>query len=383
MKSEHHSGIRTNLPFILSLLAATGIVVVSLLPRFVGWPSWVLRVVAIVLAAIGPIATQMEKRRAEDAQRLRIQSTADPGTIAAFPNLEAVVSEWITEERAACLESLTGWETRQARFNETKSFTNDAANERGLIIRELLDLEERQRNGEVRSVEEDRSLRQAQEQVAAAIAPLLKSLVPFGATERRSPEQYRDEVDRYLRESSEASMVRAREEFIASGIARIVVQVANPTDRPYESVVVELTFPKDVELFRLKEDRRDRARLPQRPDPFGTPHASEFGHAVLTHLGLNVNPYANLAPVEPSLTVDGSRVKFRQVRVRAKGSTDLHELFVVSRRAEGEEIEITWEATDGAALGRARGTFQLVLSEAPQATALLGAFLSRADENDH
>jgi hypothetical protein len=187
MSSEHPSGFRTNLPFILSITAAIGVVVVSLLPRFAGWQSWGLRVLAIILAGFGPVATQMEKRRAEDAQRFKAEVTVDPGTIAAFPDLEDIISEWTTAERARCLESLTEWETRQARPNEKRSFRPDASSDSGLTRSQQPDLAEQQRNREGLTAEEGQILRLAQDLRATAIAPLLKSLFPLGTTERRAP----------------------------------------------------------------------------------------------------------------------------------------------------------------------------------------------------
>jgi hypothetical protein len=159
--------------------------------------------------------------------------------------------------------------------------------------------------------------------------------------------------------------------------------VTNPTDLPFESVVVELTFPEGIELFGWKERPRHRAVLPQRPVAFGTWVPHNFGSYPFAAIGaLTPRPFGFSAPVEPPLTINGSRIKFRQIQLRPKGTIELHELFVVRHESEESQLQIAWEATDGSALGRASGTVQLTVVNPPEVEELIGTFLKGGADDD-
>ena len=198
--------LHLNAPFILSTLAAAGIVLLSLLPRFSGTAAWVLRVLAIVLATFGPIATQLETRRADEAKRLDVTMAVRQKLLAPFPANDRFLEEWLVHEETACLMSVEHYERPDPEPSHSTGF--DVSQLRGPTFNELLDLEQKEAQGEELTPEQQQALsegRQAMAGINKAMAQAFKgfaSTVNFFVPEDRSPEQYRDEVVAYLDSSA-------------------------------------------------------------------------------------------------------------------------------------------------------------------------------------
>jgi hypothetical protein len=369
--------LRSNIPFALSAAAAAGIVLLSLLPRFSGSTAWVLRAVAIVLATFGPIATQVEKRRADEAKRLDVSLATRQEQITPFPTEHQLIEEWLADEQEACLLSIKRYEQLQAQSSRRKSF--EVGRLRGPTVGEVLDLEKRDALGEQLTPEERDTLSQAQKAFGEVVGKFSATVNLFSRPEGRTPQQYRDEVSAYLDNARAAVWLRLTEEFVAAGLGRIQVELMNGTDRPFESVIVEVGLPLGVEVFTETEPREERETIPPRPREFGERETTNVGCIPrLPELSQLTRRPNWPAPPEPQIRIesrDSVKVTFPGVGLRPFGTTLLPELFVVVRQDPGSTLEIGWEATAANANGRVVGRIVLNVGTPPSPDGVLRRIL--------
>jgi hypothetical protein len=364
---------RANLPLILSIVAACGLVVISFLPKLSGWSAWGPRIALLVLAVIGPIATQMEKRRAEDAQRFEVQVKIEPGNIDGFPDMRAFIDECALAEERDCLASLDAWEKR-SRLEDGMTFGDEHEPLDGLSVAELIDLEKRQENGESLTGEERATLHAAQNETRKALEPIFSALLTSGKQEPQTTAQYRDEVSNYVANLRSSLAHMAEDGFCELSLGRIQLHLHNPTDRPFESVVMEVAFPEGVKIYGWGPADSERAILPTPPDSYGTarwrglPDSFPLAPAFPPIHTLGLRPTS-----EPALVINGATVRFRAIRVRPKATESLHELIVITTSPTGSTLPLSWVATDGSALGQASGSLSLTISPAPSVESLIEA----------
>ncbi len=374
--------VRSNAPFILSLVAAAGLILLSLLPRESGTVAWVLRVVAaIVLASFGPIATQVEKRRADEAKRLDVRLAVREGEIKSFPAEDPVIEEWLADEQAACLVGVNQYEHRHAEPIRPGGFVVGSGG--GPTVRDVVDLERREAQGQQLTPEERRTLSEARESMAETRRNLLAALSAstdlFSRPEGRTPQQYRDEVRDYIDKARVAALLRLTQEFVAAGLGRIQIELTNATDRPFQSVIVELRLPANGEVFTKVVPERDRECIPPRPREFGQRERTGFEPSSLgVGMRLSIPPQWPI-PAKPQIRVDRGgdfvKVKFPGVELRATGVVALPEVFVVVPQGQGSSLEIAWEATDVNAHSRVVGTIRLHVGAPPSVAKLIGGVL--------
>ena len=371
---------RSNIPFALSTVAAAGIVLLSLLPRFSGNVAWVLRGLAIVLATFGPIATQVETRRADEAKRLDMSLAVRETCLTPFPDNDPFLEEWLTDEQAACLLTVNQYE--QPRPEPSHSTGFDVSQLRGPTPGELDELERQEAQGEQLTPEQQQELSEARrsksgfnKSMAEALQGLSSTINLFSRPEDRTPQQYRAEVVAYIDRARAAVSHRLTQEFVAARFGRIQAELTNGTDRPFESVIVELRLPLGVEVFTETVPKRERESIPPRPREFGKREMTNVGYMTpslaLSQLSFRPNwP----TPPEPQVRIESSdsiKVTFPGVGLRPGATVPLPELFVVVRQDQGSTLEIRWEATAANANGRVGGTIVLNVGALPSPDGVL------------
>jgi hypothetical protein len=367
--------LRSNIPFALSVVAAAGLVLLSILPRESGAGAWVLRAIAaIVLATFGPIATQVEKRRADEAKRLDVSLAIREEQVTTFPGENQLVEQWLTDEQEACLLSVNQFVRRHAASSRPMNF-DVRPTSGGPTIGEVLDLEKRDAQGEQLTPGERHTLSEARK----SFGEVYSKISLFSRPENRTAEQYRDEVAAYLDRARVAALLRLTQELVAAGLGQIQIELNNATDRPFQNVIVELRLPAGVEVFTEALPKRERASIPPRPREFGPRAATDFGYVPRAPdlSWLSLRPHLPRPP-EPRIRIESNdfvKVTFPGVGLRPTGAVRLPVLFVVVRQDLGSTLKIGWEATADNANGRAEGTIALYVRPSPSVDDLIGRVL--------
>jgi hypothetical protein len=304
---------------MLTLVAAAGITVISLLPRFSGIAAWILRIIAIFLATFGPIATQIEKRRMDESARLDVLLSSNQESITPFPFEEQSVEEWIAVEQADCLQSVDQFEGRALNLAPTP-LPSELSNLLGRLL----------------------------------IQP-----------ELRTPEEYRNQVENHLHRARTVAWQRLKHDFVEAGFGVINLQLINNTDRPFQNVVVELLLPGDTDVFTKETQDEEPEKMPTRPHEFRTPTTSiyDLDSSLLSKRLLSLKP-RGLPKFEPLIQIepgDSVRVTFAGVRLSPTGTVKLSPLYLVTRRHPGSPFEMNWEATASNADGRVKGVMVLAI----------------------
>lgn len=204
----------------------------------------------------------------------------------------AAIDQWIDAERAALLSPLaTHIQKGRAQASPKQPVDLDRLRETlsGMTFRELRDLKRRQAAGESLTEEEQAKLNASQahlDATAAMVGGVFRQTRP----EDQSPDQYRQEVEIYLRAAREAATQAAINEAIEGGLIPLQPAISNSTDRNFPQVEVELYIPGPVTAL---DDEPRTDEFPSRPRLYGTPRPSPL----LGWSGLAISPYGQTSPV--------------------------------------------------------------------------------------
>jgi hypothetical protein len=278
----------------------------------------------------------------------------------------AAVEEWISAERAALLAPLSPLAPirirrekvdagpKQPVFLERLRKAGD-----GITVRELEDLARRQDAGEALTAEEQARLEAAQARLqevgkkAAAIAGSIFS----GRREDRSEEEYRQEVENYLRAARESIAQAAVNAAMKGGLIRLQPMLSNHTERNFPKVEVELYIAAPVIALDYDPDARG---LPPRPRLFGTPRPSpSYMAGGITSPRLPRTPASSRIRI-PEVVIDisaSARLRYLPVDLRPMRQEQLA-AFHLAVRAElaGQTLPVSWTATSSGADGLASGS---------------------------
>jgi hypothetical protein len=198
---------------------------------------------------------------------------------------------------------------------------------------------------------------QAQRQLLSALGNVAGLL-----QDRRSLEQFVDQVDRWREEATRASFARFERLYSANGFGRIGVKVTNTGNRFLEGVRIEMTFPPgEVDL---RDDLPGRVHLPPEPWEYGkltdlvASSLPRYVPSAMVHLaGLLA------ADHEPSSIVDGSTVSFWLGDLRQGGTgTSANVYLVLDHWPEPGSISVSWTASARSADGITTGAGEVAIA---------------------
>jgi hypothetical protein len=296
-----------------------------------------------------------------------------------------LVEHWLDNERLACLESLTPppRQTSPTSFDIGKMSRED----RGPSVRDFMEWERRQEAGEALSDEEQRQLTDAQAQIAAALRPAMAAFDMFSEPDKRSESLYRREVGAYIDQCRK--VIEDWTEFAyhlsSEGLLQLVLR--NPTDVPFEGLILELTIIGSARVLIGNADREEvRDQLPPRPRAFGT--RRQIGIAGISNLGDTYHPFNPLLGHSSYSTVpdvqvgpDSTSVRFPAVTLRPEEPhLALDQLHLIVDEPEGFVVSIDWEASCTNATGRVRGNLSVSVSSSADQERILRALVERRDE---
>lgn len=205
-----------------------------------------------------------------------------------------------------------------------------------------------------------------------AISKMLAGAMFRAEPEDRTEDQYRDEVESYLRRAAAQLRRHARWKAVAMRLAVLRLDVANLTEAPFTRLQVEVHVPGAVRAFWSSEDARPQDELPGPPRLWGpqpNPFGNLLGGASLPYLtGYSLAPMSY--PARGWIKNSGSAaITFLPFDLRPQEVAELDEVFLAAdAELAGEAISATWEATSTAANGRNAGAIDILF--APDLVAL-------------
>jgi len=356
------------------------------------WKAAPIAVLAL-LAVASVVQEHQEKSRAEDAEsarsRLDVQVNLVPGVVQRSADVMAFVERWTAEEREECLASVEANSKPAARpMLDLDTLEPPDGEGASLTLDEMEDLEARIAAGENLSDDEQRRYNAAKRAMklagfTAALAARKSTagfLNAFSLPEDRTPDQYRQEVERHLTDIGEMLSAISRWHEIDQGLAAVQVEIANRTERNYMSVEVEIYLPDDVKGINPDE-------VPELPDAPARPRA--FGTGKPTGLGLGLFPLMlpTYAPARvrygPIIDNSGSvRVTHRPIDLRPGEAVRLDVIHLITTAPAGTVLTGTWVATATNADGRATGDLSVTIRDSTlYVDAVLSGWL--AGDGDH
>jgi hypothetical protein len=223
----------------------------------------------------------------------------------------------------------------------------------------LEELARRQDAGEPLTTEEQARLEAAQARLqevgekAAAIAGSIFS----GRRENRSEDEYRQEVEDYLRAARESIAQAVVSAAMKGGLIRLQPVLSNHIERNFPKVEVELCIAAPVLAL---DDDSDAEGLPPRPRLFGALRPSpSFMAGAITTPRLPRTPASSRIRI-PRVVIDNgasARLRFRPVDLRPKRQEQLDAFHLVVRaELAGQTLPVSWTATSSGADGLVSGS---------------------------
>lgn len=195
----------TWLTILLTVLtAAAAVVVASLLPSH-GWELGLKIALSAAFAGSAVGLPRLDQWKSQQDLRLKVELKTDPPelTIPMWTDGQDVIASMVAAEESICLASLT-------RVSEPPRFTTRKPDKSGFVaeptgdlsLKEYEELAAKKDSGAQLTAEEEQALAEtakAIEQMRTAVGALASSIMnPFTRRETRTPEEYREEVQRYL-----------------------------------------------------------------------------------------------------------------------------------------------------------------------------------------
>lgn len=187
-------------------------------------------------------------------------------------------------------------------------------------------------------------------------------------TEDRDPEEYREQVEQYLRELHGVLPIHAFVQWMEEGLGRVQIDLVNPTERNLAEVQLELFFEQPAMAFEEPKDL-DAPPIPQPPRRWGSPVSSTLAassmlaassplpHALDTRfpmLGFN------------SIEIDNSgsaRLTFDSVALRPLSRVSLPAFYLLTTVEAGTVLTGKWRATASNADGVVKDVIHLPVGE--------------------
>lgn len=225
-------------------------------------------------------------------------------------------------------------------------------------IRAWLDRERRRLLASVEAKDDLRDKNRWVEQFIPGIAGIRTGSI-LGTGDRRSPEEYRDEVNKYLAHAEAKVAAQARARAVEQVAPILEVMVTNGTERNFQVVKVEIAFMGQVTGYVDEREVWRDVDFPAAPKLYGTqtlfiPMDDYVGP------GKPSPPYKGWADNTPG----GCRIHFPPINLRPRDSVRLPSFRLLAEpEAAGTTLTGVWYATSTSADGVRQG--QLSVSVDP------------------
>lgn len=196
----------------------------------------------------------------------------------------------------------------------------------------------------------------------------------FGSSQRvvndkRSEDEYRAEVGKYIEEARHRALGVAIKRHVASGVARLAMALTNPTDHPFREVRVTL-YISNAGVSAFTEDSYDLhdAELPRRPRRWG-PRVVDQSSIFNPVRVVRTPVLPTVTPFVPTVDIDNSgstRLSYLPVSLGPHDTERLDVVhLVVNHEHAGTQLTGEWEARSTHVSGVARGTITIDVAEQP------------------
>lgn len=343
-----------------------------------------------VLIVVSALLSHLAQRQAKRLD-ISLETQPDPVVVPAFPGGGDAIGRWLVNERGECLASVAPpappepppdtQRSRRGGFRAADVSDDPAETPAG---------DDRAPDTVDDPAEQEASepLTPAQRQIAASAANMFATANAVAAQfasmfdalsqpDRRTEDEYRSQVEEYLASAEEQLHAHLRWNFFETGKAHLCLLVVNNTDRPFESVQVEVRLPGPVEAVDPDMERQPPENLPSRPKPFGKRTMSWEVSGGPSLLGF-IPPHVGFPGLSAGLDIDNTgsaHVTFPPFTLRPRSQVTLDPVHLVIRAEPGAVIDGTWTATATNAEGRAGGALRVHVASAPGVVELLSGEL--------
>lgn len=214
--------------------------------------------------------------------------------------------------------------------------------------------------------------------LGANLAGLRAAMGGLGQEERRTPDDFRAEVEAYLAMAAEQLQPALISLLVASKVNVMEWTVTNPTDLNFPNVEVVVYVPGAVEAY--ADDFS--ADLPEAPWPYGKfrPFDLLGSSSYLHHAALGLAPQQYF-PRRVQIENGGSvTLTFSVGNLRPRETVELDTFSLITTEPAGTELTAAWTATSTGINGVHEGTFTIKVRE--RAVSVLDIAPGTGHEND-
>ena len=297
---------------------------------------------------------------------LTVATRPTPLTVPALLDVTPVVDAWIDAERVALLQPLEQKPVEPPSVISLGDLTPrvkaaDAAG-KGMSLRQAQDIERRLAAGEEVSAEEKSRYEEETRKLSAAMNPIAERLASSAMglyrKEDRSPDKYREEVDKYLQRARKALLEQMQAAYIDMDHGRFEVELTNQTDRNFSGVQLVLRIPGVVQAID-PDEKPDPAKMPARPRIFGTPRP--FVDPT-ERLALAYRPTLKVPTPKslPRVVIDNEgtvSLTYRAIDLRPHETRSMPLTYLFVGEAAGTDLTVSWRATATNSDGVVSGEF--------------------------
>lgn len=238
-----------------------------------------------------------------------------------------------------------------------------------------LDRERRRLLAPVEAEEDLRDKNRWVEQFIPGIAGIRTGSI-LGTGDRRSPEEYRDEVDKYLVQAEIQLPARARALAVEQVAPTLEVWVTNGTDHNFQDVQVEIIFMGPVAGYVDQREIWKDVDFPTAPNIYGTETSFE---SMINYVGLRRPSESALDRGWANNTPGRCRIQFQPINLRPRYSVRLPSFRLLAEpEAAGTTLTGVWYATSTSADGVKEGQLSVLVDPTVVSA---GAVLSNGEDH--
>lgn len=225
-------------------------------------------------------------------------------------------------------------------------------------IRAWLDRERRRLLASVEAEENLRDKNRWAQQFIPGIAGIRTGSI-VGTGDRRLPEEYRDEVDKYLVQAEIQLPARARALAVEKVAPTLEVWVTNGTDHNFQDVQVEIIFMGPVAGYVDQREIWKDVDFPTAPNIYGTETSFE---SMINYVGLRRPSESALDRGWANNTPGRCRIQFQPINLRPRYSVRLPSFRLLAEpEAAGTTLTGVWYATSTSADGVKEGQLSVLV----------------------
>ncbi len=240
-----------------------------------------------------------------------------------------------------------------------------------LTLRDLEELAARRDQGEELTPADREQLEAAEAKIQAMMATSeLVALAMGYQPEERTPKAYISEVEAHLAAARAAAVDRAMIAATREGVGRLQLVAANPTDRNFTNILVEVQVDAPIRAVDAREadDLRSEPELPARPRRWGARRRQNWLTGLVPRPALE---RIEAAPLLRNVSIEQGppcRMQWRIDHLPPRGRTELAPVSVlIGPEHAGQTVVAQWTATARDADGVVTGTLPIAIDTTPAA----------------